>query len=50
MLGDLIGGKRGATVVATGHSLGGALATLLTFELKYEKELPEVNLELYTWA
>ena len=35
VLGDLIGEKQGATVVATGHSLGGALATLLTFDLKY---------------
>lgn len=34
VLGDLIGNKRGATVVSTGHSLGAALATLLTFELK----------------
>jgi len=40
----------GYTVVLTGHSLGGALATMTLFFFKYLDQLPGVKMSLVTFG
>lgn len=43
-------GGEGATIFITGHSLGGALATMVAFYLKFSGFLPQANFQVYTFA